>query len=962
MANVKLRLGFKEKLELDQVLEGIVKKTLGDFGEILTDNKLYFFPEYTNHGIKHIDGVIASTNNLIKDTTFSKSITENDIAFYVLSVRLHDIGMHLDIDGFDYLINGGFDDSRIDFFDKLSWKNLWDEYTNESKRFSGTQLKAIFGDENTVVRVPPISKRGEINENDKKLIGEFIRRYHPRLAHEMALKGFPGKPALIEFANGLSREKKDLVGVIARSHGLDLRLGVDYLEVLHGKNGKRYPFNSHPVYLMVLLRVSDYIQIDSSRTSGTLLKSKTFSSPVSELEHNAHLAIDYIDDKYQDDPERIYVTASPKDSKMFLKLKHLIKSIQYEFDISWAVLGEVFGQHSDKLEIKYRRITSNLDDIKFVRKQEYVADIFHFKANDEITKLLIAPLYGDDPKYGVRELLQNAIDACKEREEVERRIDNLAYNPLITVEIRYQDNPHFIVTDNGIGMDIDVIKNYLLSAGASYRKSMEWLKTFQDEKGNTVIRRSGRFGVGILAAFLIGHEIYIETKKIGQKVGYKFHTDLQTDQINILKDENVNEGTTIKIRINKDALTQLERKEEEYNTRLLQWFKWFTLSSPTIKYKYFERELIPYSQLDPDINNVPIEWNAIESAGFNKILWTYNTNFTNADFTCNGIVIPHDNYRPDNILDTSLFSRRPKLSIFDNNAFAPISLDRNSFSSRLPFEHELVIDIFKDYLAYLLAFEKISSVDAKSIRLINNDLHYPGCDLSYGYYDYSYGFNLYDFKSNASSIIKRFIDKLLVSKEGFIVDYNYFINKIKTIDVVFIQSSDFAMTDSPLKIDLKDKFLSFTTQRLNAIPDYVNAIEPRKFDYESSSHLAGDARIFLKSDKYKYLFASKRRVSNWLNDRCVVKFDKFGWTCFHLENPKDSVITERFLKANSGKINFIREYELQCFNNGNEIFDSILQKYLGDDVVIPYSIQERKEKYPLAFDELNRYMKKYLRK
>jgi molecular chaperone HtpG len=963
MANIILPERFKLKLEQEQSLEGIVKKTLFEFGEILAENKLFFFGEYTDHGIKHIENVIASSDKLITDETFHKTLTAYDAAHYLLAVILHDVGMHINLDGFELLLEGEFNADMVTWFDKLTWSELWLEFINEAKRFSGKQLKAIFGDEAAVVRIPPLSKRGEINENDKRLIGEFIRRNHARLAHEIALNGFPGKPSKISFAEGFSKDIKDLIGVIARSHGMALRKILDYLEFKHGKNGRRYPFNTHAVYLMVLLRVSDYIQIDNSRTSRTLMKSKTFSSPISESEHEAHLAIDYIDDKYQEDPERIYVTASPKDSRMFIKLKRLVKDIQHEFDMSWAVLGEVFGQYSDKLEIKYRRITSNLEDRNFITQQNYIADSFYFKANDEITKLLISPLYGDDPKYGVRELLQNAIDACKEREEVERKANNYAYNPTILVEVADEQNPYFIISDNGIGMDEEIIKNYLLSAGASYRKSLEWQKEFQDEKGNTIIRRSGRFGVGILASFLIGKEIYVETKKHGHKIGYKFFADLQTEQINVLKDETIAEGTIIRIKIGPYALSKMKSNKEQFRTSNLQWFQWFTLASPTIKYFFFGKELIPYKKLDPDINNVPLNWNVIEYPGYNKILWTFDKSFAEPNYTCNGIVIPHNDYQISNVLDLGLILEEPKFSIFDNNAYTPISLDRNSFSSKLPFAKELLIDIFKDYLAYILTFENLTIVNENSIRLINNDLQYPGCTLPYNNFDFSYGFNIYEQASNAGGSLKRFLNKILVSKKGFIIDNNYFINRIQQKEVVFIQSTDFTITDSLLKIDLENKFLSFTSTKLNAIPDYVTAIEARNFDFKYRYYKAFNVRVYMKSDKFKYLFgANKKRVSKWLKDKCIVQFEKNGWSCFNIDNPKPSAITENFLKTNSERINFIREYQLECFNEGDEIFNSLLAKYLGEDVIIPYLIEERKKKYPLAFVELDRYMKKYSKK
>lgn len=404
MANIILPERFKNILEKNQYLDGVIKTTLSTFGEILEENKLYFFNEYTNHGIKHIQDVLASSDNLITDDTFLNILTEKDIASYVLSVILHDIGMHLDLEGFKCLLTGEYDDIHIKDLDSLKWSELWEDFINEARKFSGKQLKSIFGSHETIIRVPPFSTPGEITENDKKLIGEFIRRHHARIAHEIAIKGFPAKPNSIDFCNSLDPKIRSIVGLIARSHGTNLRKCLDYIESTFGRESRRFPNGIHATYLMVLLRIADYIQIDSSRVSKALLKSKTFSSPVSEMEHNAHLSIDNVDYKWNDDPERIYVTASPPDSMMFIKLNKLFKDIQHEFDMSWAVLGELYGNVGGEVKpkIKFRRITSNLDTKTFIDQQNYVADSFSFKTNDEIIKLLVAPLYGDNIIYGVR--------------------------------------------------------------------------------------------------------------------------------------------------------------------------------------------------------------------------------------------------------------------------------------------------------------------------------------------------------------------------------------------------------------------------------------------------------------------------------------------------------------------------------------------------------------------------------
>ncbi len=135
MANVKIPGNFLRKLEDNQGLDGIVKLVLNDFGQILDYNEFYFFRGYTDHSIKHIENVLASSDRLITEETFEKVLTHNDIAYYILVVILHDLGMHLSLDGFNYLIQGNFDGKRIEEVDKISWKDLWDEFLMEAKKW-----------------------------------------------------------------------------------------------------------------------------------------------------------------------------------------------------------------------------------------------------------------------------------------------------------------------------------------------------------------------------------------------------------------------------------------------------------------------------------------------------------------------------------------------------------------------------------------------------------------------------------------------------------------------------------------------------------------------------------------------------------------------------------------------------------------------------------------------------------
>src|SRR5205823_3373386 len=128
-------------------------------------------------------------------------------------------------------------------------------------------------------------------------------------------------------------------------------------------------------------------------------------------------------------------------------------------------------------------------------------------ADPEILKLLIEPLYGADGGIAVRELVQNAVDACIERRDYvdhatagdsEKEIPET--NVTVHLEID-EDVAWLTVTDAGIGMTADVIKNYFLKAGASFRRSDAWRKQHETKEGKSRVLRSGRFGIGVLAAF-----------------------------------------------------------------------------------------------------------------------------------------------------------------------------------------------------------------------------------------------------------------------------------------------------------------------------------------------------------------------------------------------------------------------------------------------------------------------------
>jgi molecular chaperone HtpG len=527
---------FQLILQNNPKLYSAVLDTLSDFGEILKENNLYFFEEYTDHGLEHVQRVLNASENIITESTLAKNLKADDICVLILAIILHDLGMHITFETFKNMIDGKYDSIKIDRFDEKSWSLLWEEYLDEAKRFSSKQLNKVFGDEQADIKKIKLTKKDELTGIDKKLIGEFLRRHHPRLAHEISIAGLLGKDnKIVLFANNLIdgyNDYRSLSGLIARSHGMEIRSTFEFLKQ-YSEEEWAFPYSIHAVFLMTVIRLADYFQFDSSRVSLQSLKLKSFSSPISELEHFKHLAIKFVKPSSIDD-EALTIEAMPNNSLVYLKLKELFIDIQKELDISWAVLGEIYGKedYDSKPNLKYRRIRSNLEKkSKFITEVEYVPEKITFTSDEELSKLLIAPLYGNNPIFGIRELLQNSIDACNEREVL-----NPDYSPYVDVILsKIEERYFFKISDNGKGMTLFEIQNYFLRAGSSFRKSYEWKKKFTNDSGISNVQRSGRFGIGALAAFLLGKEIQVVTKSIYEKNGYTFTAQLDAEQIEIKK-------------------------------------------------------------------------------------------------------------------------------------------------------------------------------------------------------------------------------------------------------------------------------------------------------------------------------------------------------------------------------------------------------------------------------------------
>lgn len=140
---------------------------------------------------------------------------------------------------------------------------------------------------------------------------------------------------------------------------------------------------------------------------------------------------------------------------------------------------------------------------------------------DNIIATFASPeFYGDTESY-IRELLQNAFDACNARAAFEwswgteflemeeaRAINSMRepFHPRICISYSSLTQ-RLTIEDNGIGMNGGDIEKYVSKVGSSYYQSDDFaLQKLQYEP-------VARFGIGMLSCFMVARAILIESKK-----------------------------------------------------------------------------------------------------------------------------------------------------------------------------------------------------------------------------------------------------------------------------------------------------------------------------------------------------------------------------------------------------------------------------------------------------------------
>ncbi|MEU3981788.1 caspase family protein [Streptomyces sp. NPDC026672] len=139
-------------------------------------------------------------------------------------------------------------------------------------------------------------------------------------------------------------------------------------------------------------------------------------------------------------------------------------------------------------------------------------------AEDEIRPLLMGTqLYGDR-MLAVRELYQNALDACRYR-DMRRRYGRLptSWDGTITLtQGRHDGRPYIECLDNGSGMTRAKLTSMFARAGKRYEQDPEFVQERRNWRREHIGVRAmnSRFGIGVFSYFMLADEVVVWTRAV----------------------------------------------------------------------------------------------------------------------------------------------------------------------------------------------------------------------------------------------------------------------------------------------------------------------------------------------------------------------------------------------------------------------------------------------------------------
>ena len=283
----------------------------------------------------------------------------------------------------------------------------------------------------------------------------------------------------------------------------------------------------------------------------------------------------------------------------------------------------------------------------------------------KILDIVIDSLYSQKEIF-LRELISNASDAIRKRQ-----IDSLqgtaagSFDGMVSI-VANKKAKSLTITDNGIGMNDEDLKNTLGTIASSGTKAFLEQMEQSDKTSSSQSQLIGQFGVGFYSAFMVAERVEVLSKKLDSDKAFCWSSDGKSG-FTISSEDKQDTGTQITLFLKSDAKEFLE---EERISHLIK--------------KYSDHISCPISWLDKDgqskrLNASTALWTKPAKdiseddykSFYNSVSASYDAPFATLHNKTEGVVeftnllfipsaAPYDLYDPD---------RKSKLQLYVNRVF-----------------------------------------------------------------------------------------------------------------------------------------------------------------------------------------------------------------------------------------------------------------------------------------------------
>jgi hypothetical protein len=514
--------GEANPLDAD-ILIGRVKDAASSMGDVL-NRACINFPDYTLHDKAHALRVTLLMGKIMGSGVL-QLLTPVELALLILSAYGHDLGMAL----------GRVDRERL---------QQAPAYRDFLLRHEGRWLD-----------VEQARERGDAGMAEylsSRLFQEFLREHH----HE-----FSATAILNDYSQLLLVEDKSLANAVAllcKSHGHSVQKVSELKPVPFA-----IAFKVDMVFLACVLRLADYLDLDSSRAPQSLLDLIQPETEESRREWRKHQAVNF-----HVTQAHIEFQAQFNDFFEEKALRDTLDGIDRERRECMELLRSRQAPDDRKLMLQLQEpVKADIESLG------YRFERFRFRLEyREIMSLLMGTHLYKDEKVFIRELIQNALDACRHSEAAAIAAGRSNYSGKITIRRYEKDGGMFVeVSDNGAGMTRAIIRDYFMQVGRSYYRS------FAFRRKGLAMTSVSQFGIGVLSCFMVGDYMEVETTPDPVVYGDEMKDEPNGIKLEIrgpheffvVRDLEVpRPGTTVRVMLRKQPVQSLENLVRYYVARI----------------------------------------------------------------------------------------------------------------------------------------------------------------------------------------------------------------------------------------------------------------------------------------------------------------------------------------------------------------------------------------------------------